>query len=134
MSDVKLIATNDGGEITLTNAGDVKTTNDLESAVYLSLFAEPTWINGTVDFGRRYDSRLPEVMRQTVSNATRLDVIQAAKDALAWITDNGIAESIEVDAVIVSARRIDMTVTISKPDGDVALSYGLNWAAQEGNE
>jgi len=134
VSDVMLIATNDGGEITLTNAGDVELTNDLETAAYLSLFADPNWINATLDFDRRYGSRLPEVMRQTVSNATRLDVIQAAKDALAWITDNGIAESIEVDAVIVSARRIDMTVTISKPDGDVALSYGLNWAAQEDNE
>ena len=131
MSDMHLTPTADGAEITLDN-GKLRTTSALEVAAYLALFTPQSWQDMSRESANRYTSRIPAIMRgRTVSNQTRNALIQAALDALAWMTRDGIADEIEVDAVIVSARRIDLTVTISRPDGGAEFVYALNWDAQE---
>jgi phage gp46-like protein len=130
MSDIYLTATNDGAEITLDN-GKLRTTSALEVAVYLSLFTPQSWGDMTRESGERYTTRIPELFRRTVSNQTRVAIMMAATDALAWMVRDGVADEITADAVIESARRIDLTVTISRPEGDVDFVYAVNWDAQE---
>lgn len=129
MSDLYLNPTTDGAELIISN-GKVKTTSAIETAVFLSLFTPQSWGDMTRPSSERYKSRILQIMRETVSNRTRLALIQAAKDALAWIVNDGIAESIEVDATIQSASRIDLSIIITAPDRDETLTYAVNWDAQ----
>jgi phage gp46-like protein len=129
MSDLLLMPTNDGAEIVLDN-GTLQTTATLQVAVYLSLFTPQSWGDMTRDTGRRYTSRVPEVMQRTVSNRTRLALIQAALDALGWMTRDGIADEVQADATVVSANRIDLTIRIFRPSGDADFVYAVNWDAQ----
>lgn len=130
MSDLYLRPTDNGAEIIVVNR-DARTTNALEVAVFLSLFAEQTCADMSLSSRERYISRIPSIMgSRTVTNQTRVAVINAAKDALAWMTDDGIATDVEIDATIASARRIDLSVIITQPEGGQALTYALNWDAQ----
>jgi phage gp46-like protein len=131
MSDMYLTPTADGPEVEIDN-GKLRVTSALEVAVYLSLFTPQSWGDMAQNTANRYTSRIPEIMRgRTVSNQTRVALIQAAIDALAWMTRDGVADEVQADAVIESARRIDLTVTISRPEGDTDFVYAVNWDAQE---
>lgn len=130
MSDLYLSYTDDGVDIVLVNR-DARTTSALEVAVFLSLFTEQSWSDMTASGRERYISRIPSIMRtSTVTNQTRVAIINAAKDALAWMIDDGIATDLEIDATIASARRIDLSVVIIQPKGEQSLTYGVNWDAQ----
>jgi phage gp46-like protein len=65
-----------------------------------------------------------------VSNQTRVALIQAATDALEWMIREGVADEVQVDAVVVSGNRIDLTVRISRPVGGAEFVYAVNWDAQ----
>jgi phage gp46-like protein len=130
MSDIYLNPTADGADIAIDN-GKLRTTSALEVAVYLALFTPETWQDMPRDSANRYTSRIPEIMRgQTVSNRTRIALMQAAVEALAWMIRDGIADEVVADAAVVSSRRIDLTVTITRPDGGDEFAYALNWDAQ----
>lgn len=130
MSDLYIQPGNDGGEIIVVGT-DAKTTTAIEVAVWLSLFAEQSWSDMSRETGERYTSRLPEIMRgRTVSNQTRLAVIEAARDALQWMITDNVASAIDVDATIASASRIDLSIQISRPDGDADFAYAVNWDGQ----
>jgi len=64
---------------------------------------------------------------------TKLDVIEAAKNALVWMTDDGIADRIEVRAEIPQAGTLYLAITIYEPESadGVDYKYALNWEAQE---
>lgn len=128
MSDLLLTDTPDGADVTLRN-GQPATTNGLTSAAYLSLFTPRGWQDMTRQAGERYGSRIPRIKSsRSVSNQTRLALISAGEDALAWMVSDASAE-IEVDATIESARRIDLSVTITGPQDTESATYGVNWAA-----
>jgi phage gp46-like protein len=129
MSDLFLNPTLDGAELVI-STGKVKTTSAIETAVFLSLFTPQTWGDMARPSGERYKSRVPQVMSNTVSNRTRLSLIQAAKDALAWMLSSGVAATVDVDATIQNASRIDLSIIITAPDGDESFTYAVNWDAQ----
>lgn len=130
MSDIYLTPTADGAEIEIVN-GKLRTTSALEVAVYLSLFTQQSWQDMTNETGDRYGTRIPLLYSRTINNQTRNALIQAALEALAWMTAAGVADEVQADAVIASARRIDLTVTITKPQGVEDFVYAVNWDAQE---
>ncbi len=109
-------------------------TDGLDNAVYLSLFMPDYWGNDISDDDQKYDSEIPRIMaEQTLTNQTRLDIIEAAKNALAWMLDIGIASAIDARAEIPEIGRVNLAVTITEPEQDdpSTFAYSLNWDAQE---
>ncbi len=131
MSDIYLEPTADGGEITVT-AGKPEMTGGLDNAVYFSLFTAPWWGNAISTQAERYTSTIPEVMtRGALTNQTRLDVIEAARNSLAWMIDEGIAERIEIKAEIPKTGTLYLAVRIYEPEATEDFAYALNWESQE---
>lgn len=130
--DLYLYPSQDGGEIEILQNGDPRTTSAIYTSAYISLFSSPYWGNSISNAGARYLSQLNELFAQPLSNSTRLDVIEATKDALAWMIEAGLASRIEPIAEIASATRLNMKNTILEPSGEsTEIAYSLNWTAQE---
>lgn len=131
MSDLYLIPTSSGGEITITD-GKPRTTSGLETAVYLSLFTRAYWGNAIADPEERYDSELEDLFARPLTNATRLSVINEYRRLLAWMVEEGVVSRIDVDAEIPTVGVLHIAVTLTEPGGDVdEFVYALNWASQE---
>jgi phage gp46-like protein len=130
MADLKLTITGGTPDITIVN-GKPETTDGLFNAVFLSLFTPPYWGNAVSGQEERYSSTIPEIMSRPLTATARLDVIAAAKDALSWMIDEGVADEIEVAAELQGSGRLNLAVTISEPSGDSTFAYALNWDAQE---
>ena len=133
MSDLYLQPTQDGGELIIEN-GKPQMTSGLENAVYLSLFTAPWWGDSVSEQSEKYSSTISEVMNSgALALQTKLDVIEAAKNALVWMTDDGIADRIEVRAEIPQAGTLYLAITIYEPESadGVDYKYALNWEAQE---
>ena len=130
MSDLYLIPTSDGSEISVTD-GKPRMTSGLETAVYLSLFTESYWGNTISDIPERYASRVPVLMNRPLTNQTRLAMIDAAKNALQWMIDERVADTITVEAEIAAVGQLNIRVQINEPENQEAFAYGINWDAQE---
>ena len=133
MSDLRLTPTSDGMEIEIT-AGSPETTDGLDTAVYLSLFTAPWWGNEISSDSEKYLSKIPEIMDTGIlNNQTRLDVIEAAKEALSWMKTEKLADKIEVRAEIPRLGFLYLAVTIYEPEqqNGTTLRYAMNWDAQQ---
>lgn len=129
MGDLYLQPTPDGADIVIEN-GEPRLTGGLDNAVYLSLFTESWWGNQIAEPAERYDSRLPRLLRGTLTNQMRLDAIEAARSALAWMTDQRVADRIEVGARIASPTALEITVRVYQ--GANEFRYSHNWDALRG--
>ena len=106
-------------------------TAGLDNAVYLSLFMPDYWGNSITD--DKYISEVPKILaEQALSNQTRLDIIDAANEALAWMIEKGIASEIEITATIPETGVLYLAVKLSQPELDDPLdfTYALNWDTQ----
>ncbi|MCB1317851.1 MAG: phage GP46 family protein [Leptospiraceae bacterium] len=132
MSDLLLHPTIDGGDVIIAESGDFTLTDAMFNAAYLSVHTDSGWWgNELLEQNERLNGRLNELQKKALTNQTRLAAIDYAKKSLKWLTDTGIAASVEVDAVIKSAVRLDLTITVTKPDGDQSAStYPIAWNAQ----
>lgn len=129
MSDLYLIPTSSGGDITITD-GQPQMTSGIETAVYLSLFTAGYWGNAISD--EQYASEMEDLFARPLTNQTRLAVMDEAKRLLAWMVENGIAQEIEVRAEIPSVGVLHLAITIHEPGGaEETIAYALNWEAQE---
>ena len=127
--DIMLYPTEDGGDINVPN-GQPDMDAGLWTAVYLSLFSGAWWGNAIATQAGQFTASVEELMRVD-SNRTRLDVEEAARAALRWLTDEGIASAVEVQATIPATGRIDLVVTIMEPAAEPeVLRYKINWAGQ----
>ena len=133
MSDLRLTPTSDGMEISI-SAGCPETTGGLDTAVYLSLFTPAWWGNEISDDSEKYESEIPGILASGVlNNQTRLNVMEAAKSALAWMVTDKVAEKIEVRAEIPKLGFLYFAVTIYEPEKEdgTTFAYALNWDEQE---
>jgi phage gp46-like protein len=113
-------------------SGDLKASSSIFNAVYLSLFTPPYWGNAIAAQNERYTSTIPDLVSGTVTNQTRLDMIAAAENALAWMVEDGVADRIEVAAEIQGAGKIAIAVTVHEPSGTADVyRFGVNWDATE---
>lgn len=107
-------------------------TDGLDNAVYLSLFMPDYWGNSISD--DKYISDIPRILsEQNLTNQTRLDIIEAGKEALNWMIDQGIASEIEITAEIPDIGKLYVAVKIFEPEHTDPLDfkYALNWDTQE---
>lgn len=150
MSDIGLTwITEEGGADFAVAGNDLVVDDGLETAVFLSLFTDrraedgdvlPTgeqdrrgwWGDAfpVVD-GDRHGSRLWLLARAKELPDTLTRAEEYAREALAWLTEDRVAERVEVAAVVESRGVMRLTVTIYRPRVDVVTyRYDYVWTAQ----
>lgn len=148
MSDVKLIA--DGQDFNLSfKLGDFESDDGLETAILVSLFSDrrvryDELIEGESDrkgwygdvatdqTGDQIGSKLWLLDRGKASEETRKLSEEYASEALQWLLDDGVAETVDVTAVLVPRDRINLTIVITRPKerDKYFYRYQLIWENQ----
>lgn len=75
-------------------------------------------------------SKLWLLMREKQTNQTLSRVVEYCKEALQWMIEDGIAESVEVSAEYPEREKLSLAISIQKPKGKVSFKYILNWRAE----
>jgi phage gp46-like protein len=130
--DPKLFETGSGEDLSIVGGQSVMD-EGLENAVYLSLFTPPGWWGNILSTSPsdRYESRIPELFRRTLTNQVRIDAEKYAADALAWMITERIADKITPTATILSVGVLGLAIKIEQPGREVIVRYQLSWAAME---
>lgn len=102
--------------------GKLLTSGGLFNLVYLLLFTPASWINDFLQHS--CDSKIPEMMRTTLTNQIRLDVIAEANRVLSCLVPD-IADSIVSSATIPKSGWLYLAIEVRQPDN--ILEYHLNW-------
>ncbi|CZX92357.1 phage GP46 family protein [Enterobacter hormaechei] len=139
MSDIKTVWKIDSGGW-VSETGDLASGDDLGTAVLISLFtdqqarADDTYDGndrrgwwGDLGEDYRIGSRLWLVYRQRLSRDTAEKAKDYAREALQWMLDDLIAESVEVTYRIVYPSSLYLYVEIKQPDG-TKRSFEFDWA------
>jgi phage gp46-like protein len=109
-----------------------------ENAVLLSLFTAPDWEGNRLLTGKH--EAIGSLYESVVSGPitlTSLDRIAgAARTALKWLLESGIASRMEAEAANPDGRQIAVTIRIYPPGGGdpavlTLLKNGPNWIAQK---
>ncbi len=132
--DVAYIMTPDGGQIVYTGGQPLMDPGGLENAVNISLFTGLGWWANALNENepdKQIGSDFEERARpQAITLAYLRDVEGAAQDALKWMVNQKVAQSIKAVATWPDLNRVDLEILITKPDGNiVTLRYELNWEA-----
>ena len=129
--DVRLISTEDGGEIEIVS-GQPLMDQGLETAVYISIFSGPDWWGNAIsEPDEKVESEIENLYSSTLSNKTRLDAEEYVRKALAWMIRSGIAKKIEVSATLPAPGILGLDILITQPgDTVINLRYQINWSAQ----
>jgi phage gp46-like protein len=126
--DPKLYETGAGADLSITEGQPVMDAG-LENAVYLSIFGGSSWWGNAISRGaEKFTSQFESVNRRTLTNATRLDAEQYAKDALAWLVTEGVAKRVTVAASMPGVGLLGLAITIEQPDRAITVRYSINWA------
>jgi phage gp46-like protein len=128
---------NGGGDLVVAN-GDLVLDHTLRGEVLASLFCDarrpsPTaagdpssdprgyWADVPAD---RWGSRLWEVARGDLSDQALADAADFARVSLKWMVDQGFAKAVEVQAFALNGDRLELDVTLTRPD---PLRYQELW-------
>lgn len=138
MTDVLLRQTNDGGDITI-EGGLLLMSEGLETAAYLSLFGgnedDPGDTDTTVQWwGNLLETEAERAYRSETQNliaslpaipANLRRIEQAASRDLKWMSDTGLAQSIDIEATIPALNRIRIRIDILTATGQhIELFFG----------
>lgn len=120
----------------------------LQTAVIISLFTDrrlpdgvghPEGLNdprgywgdvGETD-GHQWGSLLWTLYRQVITNAVIASCREFCEQALQWMIDDGIAESVNVTAERAGTYQISISIEIEKKDTRDSLRYSYLWNGQE---
>lgn len=151
MSDLSLLWSDTDGAADLAIAeNDLEQDGGLEAAVFLSLFTDRRAEDGdilpdaetdrrgwwgdafpSVD-GDRIGSRLWLLGRSKETADVLARAEEYAREALAWLVEDLVAESVATTATIAAPGVLGLSVQIYRPDRDpVRFQYSYAWAAQE---
>ena len=118
----------------------------LETAVLISLFSDQRaaeedklpdredtrrgwWGDSLTD--SNIGSKLWLLSRAKISDGTKANLEQYSREALQWLIDDGVADSVIATSTRNGLYRIDTTVEIKKLDNsNVFFNYFLNWKYQ----
>ena len=132
--DTAFIATPDGGQIIYTGGQPLMDVGGLENAVNISLFTCLGWWGNALEenepdkqIGSDFEERAKP---KAINTACLREIENAARDALQWMINQKVAQSIKAVATWPDLNRVDLEILITKPDGNnVVLRYELNWEA-----
>ena len=143
MSDIRLIYDETTGEFDVgISNGDLVGDDGLETSVVISLFTDRL-IDGTMDAEQKSDRRgwwadetlsdndnigslLWTYRRQKITSLGAIE--DAAREALQWMIDDGVAAAVTVTATRVGVDCIQLDVSIQKPD-DIIHKYKFVWGS-----
>ncbi|ARF52792.1 phage GP46 family protein [Pantoea stewartii] len=142
MTDIKTIwYPESGGGDWQEAVGDLDSGSDVDTAVYISLFSDRQarsddsidgddrkgwW--GDLDADYQIGSRIWLLRRQRLTTTVANSAASYAKEALQWLIDDGVLDSVSVSTQIVYPRSLFMTITCQKPDGtSTSAKYGWVW-------
>lgn len=151
MSDVRLTRTSSWEFDLEFNGSDLVIGDDLETAVVISLLTwarrasdDPDPTPGGDPMGWWADALLPEsgdflgsklwlTQRAKVTPDVLLQVSQWGEEALQWLVDDRVADSVTVtgERSTIAPDRVDVLVQLKKPGQVVDYRFELNWQAQE---
>lgn len=126
---------------------DIKTDDGLRSAVIISLFTDRRagaeevpaedpdrrgWWGDMVPElkGDQIGSKLWLLAREKQTEETRKRFQEYAQEALAWMIEDNLAQSVTVEAEWISQGFLALKVSIQQPKGTVAFKFKINWAAE----
>jgi phage gp46-like protein len=143
MSDIKTIwvAITGRGDWTISN-GALASSDDLGTAVLISLFSDRQandddvipdgstdrrgwW--GDLEQEKPLGSRLWLLSRSTLSDEVAKLAVIYAKEALQWLIDDLVAESVTVTATPDGVKMLLLSVTINRKSGAQSYQYGWAW-------
>ncbi len=130
--DIAYILTPDGGQIIYTGGQPIMDAGGLENAVNISLFTQAGWWGNSLfenepdrQIGSDFEIR---VRPKAITVKYLREVENAARDALQWMINIGLAAEIEANATWPELNKVDLSILITKPDGTTeTLRYELNW-------
>lgn len=108
--------------------GDLQSGDDLQTAIYISLFTDRLarsdddydgqdrkgwW--GDTDADYPIGSRIWLLRRQRLSTKVATKAASYAKEALQWLIDDGVVESVTITTQIVYPSRLYMDITYAQP-------------------
>jgi len=142
MSDVKLVQSNDDGDIFI-EAGVVELDSGLESSAYLSLFGGDENDDGSQDsqfewWGNSLEVNPSFLLRSKVQNVLRSipsipanlrRVENAAQQDLQWFIDEKVASSVDVFASFDGPGRVRVTIEIKAEGDEKRFEFTENWRA-----
>lgn len=121
--EILLIDKGDGGEFVL-EGGDLKQDGTLLSALYLSLFTGDAYYNVFSEYPTTREFEDAISMPLTIPNLQACET--AALNALKWMLDQGVAETIDVNAYGDRQEKINVEITITEPNGNTGQYY-ITW-------
>ncbi|HEX3809613.1 MAG TPA: phage GP46 family protein [Rhizomicrobium sp.] len=126
------------------SGADLKSGNDLETAVLISLFSDrlakpddaipdntdnPRGWWGDLDASKPMGSRLWLLERSKLSQKVAIAAQGYITEALQWLIDDGIASKVDVTTQLVPPSQLSVRVVITRATG-AALSLNYAWAWQ----
>lgn len=150
MGDLKLVWSNTtlAADVAI-ESNDLATDEGLETAVLLSLFLDRRADDGDVlpdgetdrrgwwadafpvANGDRFGSRLWILARAKPTQETALRVEEYAREALAWLKDDLVAERIDVSAELSESKMLGIDVIIYRPRNPDPVRYRFGGVWQE---
>ena len=129
--DVYFFNTPNSGDVSIKN-GVMSLDSGLSTSVYISLFSVGDWWGNEVNSAeQKIKSELNKILDRKLNNQTRLDAIEFSKKSLAWMLDQNIVASIEIEATIPEVNILFLELVITKPDGTIInMKYEINWEKQ----
>ena len=85
------------------------------------------WGDTYAEAGQETGSRLWLMSREKILADTVEKCRKYAKSALEWMIDDGVADSVDVQAERNGVDRIDMSITISRKNDDLRLYFSNVW-------
>jgi phage gp46-like protein len=130
----------DGGDITI-NGGEVVRSGGLPGAVWISLFggndddagdenSPQSWWGNLLESDPDWQvrGRTGTLIRGIpLASGNLLRIVRAAEQDLAWMVSTGVATSVFVDATILKARDVEITVVVQALNTSQTFKYVQNW-------
>jgi phage gp46-like protein len=76
-------------------------------------------------------SRMADLIQSKLTNATRQNAEQYARESLAWMSTSGMAKSVTATATIPAVGMMLLTVGIEQPDRILNFRYSINWQTMQ---
>lgn len=144
--DIRFSLVNGEGSLSVVS-GDLDQDAGLETCILVSLFTDmrasdddklPDNSNskrgwwGDAFYDSSVGSKLWLLSRASIAGTLLDDAKKFAQDALKWLVEDGVAERIDVSVARTDVYTIEISVSVTRPKGDSAVSfrYFYNWQNQ----
>ena len=129
--DVKLFNTESGGDIKYVNGQPVMD-GGLETAAYISLFTLAGWWGNefATDENKELGSEYLNITEFPLATSTIRDAEELSADALEWMINSGLADSVETEAEIPNPAQLNTEISIFRPGLIDTFKFAANWDFQ----